>query len=331
VPSTDTAGNTANANPIILDSRGEANIWYTPAVEYRIQLAEPDGTLFGDPIDNVAGAVTPSAYFATLMTATQRSDVFDDVVAEGGTITGTVLMSGAAVNFAPSVTVASATSTPIGAAASNNVTVSGVATITSFDNVTAGIVRYVTFSGVLTLTHNATSLILPTGANITTAAGDTAAFQSLGSGNWRCLFYQTASGIPLGGSTTAASQAEMEAATSTTVFVTPGRAQYHPGAAKAWVTFVGSSAAILASSNVTSITRNGTGDYTVNFTTAFSSANYALSGTCGYSANAGAYVSINRFSTASPLQTTSARIECNVPGSRVDPELVSVLFFGDQA
>lgn len=327
---TDSTGNTANANPVILDSRGEANIWFTTASEYRIVLkTSADATLY--TIDNVAGAVTPSAYFATLMSSTQRSEVFDDVVAEGGTITGTVLMSGAAVNFAAGVTVASATSTPIGAAASNNVTVSGVATITSFDNVSSGIVRYVTFSGILTLTHNATSLILPTGANITTAAGDTAAFQSLGSGNWRCLFYQTASGAPLGGSTTAATQAQMETATSTTVFVTPGRTQYHPGVAKAWVTFVGSSGSILASSNVASITRNGTGDYTVTFTTAFSSANYALSGTCGYSANAGAYVSINRYSTASPLQTTSARIECNVPGSRVDPELVSVLFFGDQA
>lgn len=327
---TDSTGNTANANPVVLDSRGEASIWFTPGVEYRITVTDADGGAIYGPIDNVAGAVTPSAYFATLMTATQRSTLFDAIAAPGGTVTGTILMSGAAVNFAAGVTVPSATSTPIGAAASNNITVSGVATITSFDNVTAGIVRYVTFSGVLTLTHNATSLILPGGANITTAAGDTAAFQSLGSGNWRCLFYQKADGTALAGNTAAASQAEMEAATSTTVMVTPGRTQYHPGVAKAWLVYNGSSGSILASSNVASVTKNGTGDYTINFTTAFSSANYTVVGTCGYSANAGAFLSVNRFSTATPLQTTSARIECNVPGSRVDPEVVCVSCFGDQ-
>jgi hypothetical protein len=48
------------------------------------------------------------------------------------------------------------------------------------------------------------------------------------------------------------------------------------GLAKAWVNFNGTGAvAIRASYNVSSITDNGTGDYTVNFTTAFADANYA--------------------------------------------------------
>lgn len=47
-------------------------------------------------------------------------------------------------------------------------------------------------------------------------------------------------------------------------------------AARAWVNFNGTgTVAIRASGNVTSITDNGTGDYTVNFTTAMSDANYA--------------------------------------------------------
>jgi hypothetical protein len=50
------------------------------------------------------------------------------------------------------------------------------------------------------------------------------------------------------------------------------------GLAKAWVNFNGTGAvAIRASYNVSSITDNGTGDYTVNFTTAFADANYARS------------------------------------------------------
>ena len=48
------------------------------------------------------------------------------------------------------------------------------------------------------------------------------------------------------------------------------------GSAKAWVNFNGqSSAAIRASYNVSSVTYNSAGDYTVNFTNAFADANYA--------------------------------------------------------
>jgi len=48
--------------------------------------------------------------------------------------------------------------------------------------------------------------------------------------------------------------------------------------ARAWVNFNGTgTVAIRASGNVSSITDNGTGDYTVNFTTAMPDANYGLS------------------------------------------------------
>jgi hypothetical protein len=47
-------------------------------------------------------------------------------------------------------------------------------------------------------------------------------------------------------------------------------------AARAWVNFNGTgTVAIRASGNVSSITDNGTGDYTINFTTAMPDANYA--------------------------------------------------------
>jgi len=48
------------------------------------------------------------------------------------------------------------------------------------------------------------------------------------------------------------------------------------GLAKAWVNFNGTgTVAIRASYNVSSITDNGSGDYTVNFTTAMPDANYS--------------------------------------------------------
>lgn len=91
------------------------------------------------------------------------------------------------------VTVASAATCDIGAAASQRVHITGTTTITSFGT-SAGRLRFVTFAAALTLTHNATSLILPTGASITTAAGDSGVFMSDGAGNWTCLAYLRKSG-----------------------------------------------------------------------------------------------------------------------------------------
>jgi len=62
------------------------------------------------------------------------------------------------------------------------------------------------------------------------------------------------------------------------------------GIAKAWVNFDGSSGgvSIRASFNVSSVTRNTTGKYTVNFTTAMPSANYVISGTAANPADVNA-------------------------------------------
>ena len=47
---------------------------------------------------------------------------------------------------------------------------------------------------------------------------------------------------------------------------------------RAWVSFNGLTISIYGSANVSSITDNGTGDYTVNFTTAMPDANYCVTG-----------------------------------------------------
>jgi len=58
-----------------------------------------------------------------------------------------------------------------------------------------------------------------------------------------------------------------------------GTAPIYP--CRAWVNFNGTgTVAIRASGNVTSITDNGTGDYTVNFTTAMPDVNYAVTWEC---------------------------------------------------
>jgi len=90
--------------------------------------------------------------------------------------------------------VASAATTDL-SATSSNVRITGTTTITSFGTADSGLMRNLRFAAALTLTHNASSLILPGGANITTAAGDTAVAISLGSGNWVVVNYQPAVNI----------------------------------------------------------------------------------------------------------------------------------------
>lgn len=96
-------------------------------------------------------------------------------------------------------TIASATTCDLGSKTAGSLTISGTTTITGLGTVSAGIRKSCVFSGALTLTHNATSLILPGGANITTAANDRAEFESLGSGNWRCNWYVKADGTAIFG------------------------------------------------------------------------------------------------------------------------------------
>ena len=84
--------------------------------------------------------------------------------------------------------IASASTTNIGASTGNTLHVTGTTTITSFGTATTGARRTLIFDGILTLTHNATTLILPTGANIVTAVGDTAEFVKEADG-WRCVDY----------------------------------------------------------------------------------------------------------------------------------------------
>lgn len=90
--------------------------------------------------------------------------------------------------------IASATTTDIGAQLSNFLQVTGTTTITSFGTNYNG-PRFLIFSGALLLTHSAT-LVLPGAANITTVANDCAIAIPI-SGGWQVVAYQRASGFPV--------------------------------------------------------------------------------------------------------------------------------------
>jgi hypothetical protein len=178
--------------------------------------ASTDGATLSNRLDQFAAPTNPvsmgSQRVTNVATATAGTDaanlaLVQSEIAAAATLTlpsvsgktgqfltndGTVV-SWSQADWAASVDVASATTADIGAAASNRVRITGTTTITSFGT-GANKTRMVLFAGVLTLTHNATSLILPTGASITTAAGDVALCVSDGSGNWRVISYMRADG-----------------------------------------------------------------------------------------------------------------------------------------
>lgn len=159
--------------------------------------------------------------------------------------------------------------------------VTGTTAITAIATKAVGTLVVLQFDGILTFTHHATDLILPGAANITTAAGDIAVLYEYATGDWRCIAYTRASGAPVSGGAT---QAQMEAETATTAYVTPDVAKHAPSAVKFWCFFDGTATGPIsptADYNVVDITDNGTGDYTVNIDNSFSGTSwspYAMAG-----------------------------------------------------
>lgn len=104
------------------------------------------------------------------------------------------------------------------------------------------------------------------------------------------------------------------------------------GIAKAWVNFQGgngnTAGTINASFNVSSITVNGTGDYTANFTTAMPSASYVIAGSCkeSDSGTSDGVLKIGEF--ASNPSTTTARVVTGSVSSSGNMQLVMLSFFG---
>lgn len=134
----------------------------------------------------VTGAATMAAVGATTGT-------FSGLVAANAGLN----VAGAALNTPAEVDVASAGTVDLDAAASNKLRITGTTTITAI-TLANGRVRFLRFAGILTLTNGA-SLILPGGANITTAAGDTCIVTGEAAGVVRVVDYCKADGTPVAG------------------------------------------------------------------------------------------------------------------------------------
>lgn len=161
----------------------------------------------GTPSATMLGTVT--AYSGTSLTinftSNTGSGTFTDwqlsLAAAGGatlganTYTGKQAMNGAAIDESKAANVASAATIDLTSITGNLVHITGTTTITAI-TIPSGAERTVVFDGILTLTNNATTLILPGGVNITTAVGDSMIVRGDGAGNSRVIDYCKASGLP---------------------------------------------------------------------------------------------------------------------------------------
>ena len=255
-----------------------------------------------------------------------QSTVTDAIAAAKGVTAGKMIQ----VNQSVTATTR-ATTTTLGTTLNHTLSDTS-ANITAFNGV-EGVTYHCRALGAGSIEHHATNLIISqTGANITTAAGDTFDVYMTTSATCRVLNYQRASGEALvATSVTFSTSAENTAGTSSTTVVSPlgirqafncsGTAPVF--ACRAWVNFNGTgTVAIRASGNVSSITDNGRGDYTVNFTTAIEDNKYAVSGTAGFSDGSDIYIA-----SIYPVDhaTGSVRIKTGVTSTFGDYDNVSVI------
>lgn len=127
----------------------------------------------------------------SVMTVPQIDNAFREMAAQIAAQLGKMGFEGADIASAATINLANATGWSLDITGSTG-------PVTSFGTVDAGQMFMLRFVSTPTLTHNATSLILPGSANITATAGDIAFMKSEGSGNWRCVNYMRASGVPVG-------------------------------------------------------------------------------------------------------------------------------------
>ena len=128
--------------------------------------------------------------------------------------------------------------------------------------------------------------------------------------------------------TSAATQAEMEAASSTTVYVSPGRTRYHPGVAKSWIQLDQTGTqSITGSYNVASIADRAVGTTTVTLTDDFSNDDFS------YVVFSNTSIRINNsYVPSSSTYSMTCGITSNFTGgvSNVDASRTYVVAFGDQ-
>lgn len=238
----------------------------------------------------------------------------------GGNLTG-------AINYKRATVASAATTADIWGAAGNVIDWTGEVACTGFPAAPqAGAERVLITAGAAPFTAGANMLIdgVTSGNTYTCAAGDTVTVRAITTTQFK-LTIQKSDGTAVSGGAIAASQAEMEAGSSTSVFCSPGRQQYHPGSAKAWVK-ADANGNILSSYNIASVSDLGVGALAVTIATDFSSADYAIA--VSYQDSEPLLPQVMRD------QTTAGAFRVytyTAAGTASDPDYFFAVAYGDQA
>jgi len=163
------------------------------------EVKHPSGVAFTLPtVDGSAGQVLKTTGSRVLEFGADTDTGILSVAADTSPqLGGDLDCDGSQIQWSKGADVASATALVL-LTDGNYFDVTGTVTITSF-NTTGGPGTQIKlhFIAACTLTHHASDLKLPGGANITTAAGDTAEFIEYAAGDYICTSYTKASGKPV--------------------------------------------------------------------------------------------------------------------------------------
>lgn len=183
---------TFSSGTLTINTQGDASTNTATSVDGEVALFS--GTA-GKTLKRATGTGIPKLASGVQSIATAGTDYYapgstDVALTDGGTGQSTayagfdaLTVRGSSVASASNITLSATTGYCV------DVTNSGTTTILSLQTANAGVLRVLRLASGLTLTHNATSLILPGGTDITTSSNDIATFVSLGSGNWQMIDY----------------------------------------------------------------------------------------------------------------------------------------------
>ena len=289
---TTNSGASANTNPIVLNSAGRTpfEIWLNSGVTYKFVLYTATGVLIGT-YDNIPAIDDPTV-FNNLITVTGTNALIGTSVPPY-----TSYVAGMTLSFVPVNTNTGAVTIDLDGLGAKNLFV-GSATPMVGGELVAGRIAQIEYDGTrfqlyqssisiaddsittAKLADGAVTTVKIADLNVTTAkiADANITTDKIANGNVTEAKIGTGAVTVDKIGTGAVTVDKLGAAAVTGAKLSGAQTGSAPiYGARAWVNFNGTgTVAIRASGNVSSITDNGTGDYTVNFSTAMSDANYAV-------------------------------------------------------